>query len=189
MGAEIETVERGGPADRAGLRAGDVITEVNGKPVRDNNELVSMIMATRPETTVPLRVVRNKETITLNVTVAELDLAAEQQRASSSQAEPRRGQPRDTGFGMSITPVTPQIRQELGLPAGQGGAAVVAVTPFGPAAQAGLQPQDVILSIQGQRVTTADEVSAAIDAIPAGRTTRMIVWRDGNELAVQVRKR
>jgi serine protease Do len=189
MGAEIETVERGGPAARAGLRPGDVITEVNGKPVRDNNELVSMIMATRPETTVPLKVVRNKETITLNVTVAELDLAAEAQRASSTQAEPRRGQPRDTGFGMSITPITPQIREELGLPAGQGGAAVVAVTPFGPAAQAGLRPQDVILSIQGRNVSTADEVSAAIDAIPTGRTTRMIVWREGDELAVQVRKR
>jgi serine protease Do len=189
MGAEIETVERGGPASRAGLRAGDVIIEVNGKPVRDNNELVSMIMATRPDSTVPLKVVRDKETITLNVTVAELDLAAEQEVARSTETQPRRGQPRDTGFGMSITPITPQVRQELDLPAGQGGAVVVSVTPFGPAAQAGLQPRDVILSIQGQQVSTPDEVSSVIDAIPTGRTTRMIIWRQGDEQAVQVRKR
>jgi serine protease Do len=192
-GAEVTSVEPGGPASRAGLRAGDVITEVNGKSVRDNGELVSMIMATRPGTTVPLKVVRERQTITLNVTVAELNLAEEQQVATATPAEPQRGQPRDTGFGMSVSPITPQVRQETGLPSGQGGAVVANVTPFGPAAQAGLRPDDVILSIQGRRVGTPDEVSAAIDAIPTGRTARMIVWRvgpgGGQELLLQVRKR
>jgi serine protease Do len=166
---------------------------VNGKSVRDNGELVSMIMATRPGTTVPLKVVRERQTITLNVTVAELNLAEEQQVATATPADPQRSQPRDTGFGMSVTPITPQVREETGLPSGQGGAVVASVTPFGPAAQAGLRPDDVILSIQGRRVGTPDEVSSAIDAIPTGRTARMIVWRvgpgGGQELLLQVRKR
>jgi serine protease Do len=193
MGAEVASVERGGPAGQAGLRAGDIITEINGKPVRDNNALVSMVMATRPGTTVPVKLVRNKQTMTLNVTVGELDLAAEQQVERTTDTAPRAEEPRSTGFGMSITPVTPQVQRQARVPTGQGGAVIAQVTPFGPAAEAGLAPGDVLLSIQGQAVSTPDAVTAAIDAIPTGRVARVIVWRfaggEGQELLFQVRKR
>ena len=193
MGAEVASVERGGPAGQAGLRAGDIITEINGKPVRDNNELVSLVMATRPGTTVPVKLVRNKQTMSLSVTVAELDLAAEQQVERTTETAPRAEEPRSTGFGMSITPVTPQVQRQARVPSGQGGAVIADVTPFGPAAQAGLAPGDVLLSIQGQAVSTPDAVTAAIDAIPTGRVARVIVWRfaggEGQELLFQVRKR
>lgn len=194
MGAEVASVERGSPAARAGLRAGDIIIEINGNPVRDNNELVSMVTATRPGTTVPVKLVRNKQTMSLNVTVGELDLAAEQQVERSADVAPDAVvEPRGTAFGMSITPVTPQVQRQTRLPSGQGGAVIAEVTPFGPAAQARLAPGDVLLSIQGQAVSTPDEVSAAIDAIPAGRVARVIVWRfaggEGQELLFQVRKR
>ncbi len=189
MGAEVTSVETGGPAARAGLRAGDIITEVNGQPVRDNTELVSLITATRPGTTIPLRVVRNKETMTLNVTVVELDLAAEQQVAARRSARPGEAQPEETGFGMSVAPLTAQQRRQAQLPAEREGVVVVDVTPFGPAANAQIAPGDVILSFQGQAVSSPEQLSSAIDGLPTGRTARLIVWRAGEEQLVQVRKR
>jgi S1-C subfamily serine protease len=67
------------------------------------------------------------------------------------------------------------------------------VTPLGPAQQGGLAEGDVILSVQGQVVRSVEEVTRALNAIPAGRTARLIVWRfeggQGQEMLVQIRKR
>ncbi len=189
IGAEVMSAERDGPAYNGGIRAGDVIVEVNGKQVRDNNELVSMIMAIRPGTTVPLKIVRNKQTQTMNVTVAELDLSVEQQAAVRETRRPGQARPEETGIGMSVAPLTAERRQEAQLPAGRDGVDVVGIAPFGPAAQAGLREGDVVLSFQGQAAGTPEALSSAIDGLPTGRTARVLVWRDGEELLVQVRKR
>ena len=192
-GAEVSETASGGPADTAGVRAADVVVEFNGKPVRSNDELVSLVTATRPNTTVPMKVVRNRKTLTLNVTVEELDLAAEQ--GQQTQRSFRTDEPQDTGFGMSINPVTPQVRQTLKVPADRGGAVVVEVSPNGPAAQAGITSGDVVLSIQGQDVSTPTEVGSAIESVGAGGIARVIVWRvnprtgGGREVFVPVRKR
>jgi serine protease Do len=194
-GAEIKSVEPGGPADKAGILAADVIVEFNGKPIRENGDLVSAVSGTRPGTTVPLKLVRNKKTITLNVTVAELNLVAEQRAAAVPEgAAPRGTEPTATDLGMTILGVTAREQKQLQIPAGRGGAVVSSVTPFGPAANAGLETGDVILSVQGQAVRSADEVSAALKRLASGRTVRMIVWRfspeqgRGQEILFTVRK-
>ncbi|MEO7189676.1 MAG: trypsin-like peptidase domain-containing protein [Vicinamibacterales bacterium] len=195
-GAEIRSVERGAPADAAGMKAGDVIVEFNGKPIRSNNELVSVVTGTPPNTTVPVKVMRDKKNVSLNVKVGELNLDAERQANSSNRAAPdeQTAEPKDTGFGMTIQEVAPREARQLQVPAGRGGALVTDVTPFGPAAQAGIVPGDVILSIQGDQVRNVDQVSKALDAIGTGRTARIIVWhvtrgQGGQEVLVQIRKR
>jgi serine protease Do len=191
-GAEISMVERGSPADRAGVEVGDVIIEFNGKPVRDNNELVSLVASTRPGTTVPMKVVRDRRTTTLDITVGELNLA-EEQAAVAGDTTPGVEEPTETGFGMSIRPLTAREQTQLRVPSGRGGAVVTEVTPFGPAAQAGLTRGDVILSVMGQDVRSVDDATAALDRIQNGRTARIIVWRfergQGQEVLVQIRKR
>jgi serine protease Do len=192
-GAEIYSVEPGGPADKAGMKAGDVIIEYNGQSVNTQNALVSAVSSTRPGTTVPLKVVRDKKTLALSVTVQELDLEAEQRQVARA-ADPggRSAAPRDSGVGMSLQDLAGLSRAErdqLELPAGRGGAVVVGVTPFSPAANAGLQEGDVILSFRGQPVRTAAELVSALEALPAGQTARMIVWRGGQEVLAQIRKR
>lgn len=198
-GAEIGSVAPGGPAEAAGIGAGDVVVEFNGKPVRSNDDLVSAVTATRPGTTVPLKVVRNRKTVTLNVTVQELDLAAEQGESDDAVAEPRGGSTQDTGLGISLNPVTPQVQNQLQVPNGRGGAVVGSVAPYSPADQGNLSVGDVILSIQGQTVSSPAEVTAALNAVQPGRTIRMIVWRfnpqarqrqgQGQEVLLQIRKR
>ena len=85
MGALVATVTKDSPAGKAGIEPGDVITEVNGKPVATRDELIRIITSTKPGTTVPVKIVREKKERTVNVTVEELDLEAE---SGAAQGEP-----------------------------------------------------------------------------------------------------
>jgi serine protease Do len=181
----VASVDATGPAKDAGLEVGDVITEFNGKPVENNDALSDMVMHTAPGTTVPVKIVRDKKPMTLQVKVAELDLEAEQQASTRGG----NGGSQSDAFGMSIRNLTPNIRQRLDLPADRGGALITEVAPFGPAANAGLEPGDVILSIQGDEISSAAEAGRALEAIPSGRLARIVVWKDGQEQLRQVRKR
>jgi serine protease Do len=90
---------------------------------------------------------------------------------------------------MSLRDITPNIRQRLDLPVGRTGAVVTDVAAFGPAANAGIEPGDVILSVQSTAVRNANDATRALDAIPSGRLARIVVWHQGQEVLVQVRKR
>jgi serine protease Do len=192
-GAEITLVNQGGPAERAGLKVGDVVVEFNGRPVTNDDGLVGMVVATRPGTTVPLKVVRDRKTISLNVTVDELNLEAEAAPARRQQAGPARPEPVDTEFGMVLQEITPADTRRLNIPSGEGGAIITEVEPMGPAFVAGLQPGDVILRIGATDTRSLDQVSAALGAIGDGRVTRVIAWRPrqggGERQLFQLRKR
>ena len=194
-GAEVASVEAGAPADDAGVEVGDVIVEFNGKEVRNNSELASIVAATAPGTTVPMKVMRDRKEVTLNVTVEELNLEAEQRAGrAEGPAGPGGRQPSatDSELGMSFRGLTAAERRELGLPGDRGGAVVTDVTPFGPAAQAFLTEGDVILSIGGQPVASVADVTAALDELASGQVTRLIVWRQAQggaqETLVRLRK-
>jgi len=194
-GVEIRAVERGAPAELAGMKAGDVIVEFNGKPVRDNSELIAVVAGTTPGTTVPVRVIRDKKPVMLNVKVAELDVAQE------SQLQPGRPRPEaaptpeptDTDFGMSVQEITARDLRQAQVPGGAAGAFVAEVTPFGAAARAGLLRGDIILSIRGQAMRSLDQVTKALNDVPSGQTVRVIVWRfrdgQGQEISIPLRKR
>jgi serine protease Do len=193
-GAIIASVEEGGPAKAAGMRVRDVVVEFNGRPVRDNNELVSLVTRTAPETTVPVKISRNRKPMTLNVKVAPLNFAEEGSAVVAETPRRTREVPRETrGFGMTFQALTGQQRTSLRVPAGRGAAVIVDVTPFGTAQTGGLRAGDVILSIQDKVVNSTDEVEAALDAIPAGRTASIVVWRvadrEAGEQLLLVRKR
>ena len=112
----------GGAAAKAGIEPGDVIVEYNGRPVTNSDELVKMVIATKPGTTVPVKVLRNKQERTLNVTVDELDLDAEQNAAAAAAATATsRSTPEEQGGGFGLT-----LQQR---DAADGAAAAAAVGP------------------------------------------------------------
>jgi serine protease Do len=188
-GALVSSVDENGPAKTAGLRVDDVIIEFNGKAVTNNDEVVALVTRTAPGTTVPMKIVRDKKVMTLNVKVDELDLEQEQ-GGGQAQRQPReQSESVDTGFGMSLDPISPSIARDAELPSGRGGAVVNSVQPLGPAAQAGLGPGDVILSIAGVPVKSVSDVTSILSKIPTGRTARLVVWRQGREALALVRKR
>ena len=96
-GAVVTTVNEGEPAAKGGMQDGDVIVEFNGRPVKDSDALVSMVVATKPGTTVPVTVVRDKQRKTLNITIGELDLESEPGRTARGQE--RRTNPRRAASG------------------------------------------------------------------------------------------
>jgi serine protease Do len=190
-GAEIATVVQGGAADKAGLEVGDVVVEFNGEKVQDNDALVGMVVRTRPGTTVPVKVYRNGKAQTLNVTVAELDLQAEQGTiARRQEAErPERAVPSTTAFGMELSELTARDARQLNYTGATGAAVVTRVVPGGPAALAGIEQGDVIQRVGAIETKTLDQASQALDAVGSGRVVRLIVWREGEPVLIQIRKR
>ncbi len=176
-GALVVRVENGAPAGAAGIQPGDVITEFNGKPIKDSGDLVALVSGTPPGTSAPVRLVRDGKPMTLTVKVEELNLGTEQARAEASRPPAASAAPKDTGFGMMVAPVTPRISRSL--PGGRGGAIVTEVDPTGSAARSGMLPNDVLLKINGKDVSTVDQVTAALNGIDAGQAVRVLLWRPG----------
>jgi serine protease Do len=194
-GAYVSSVQPGSAADKGGMRAGDVILEFNGRAVPNSSDLVKMVTATKPGTSVPVKVLRQEgnqyRERTLTVVVDELDLVAEQQggrggrpNAPDQQTPDQQG---DESFGLNLRTVTPEVARQLKLPAGQRGAAVIEVDPNGPAAR-GLREGDVIMSINGVRIETAADAAREFQRIESGRNARILLWRNGAELFVIIRK-
>jgi serine protease Do len=191
-GALLISVAEGHPAAKAGLKPGDVIVEFNGRPVVDNDALVSMVVSTKPGATVPLTIVREKQRKTLNVTIGELDLDAEQGRLSPRRSETET-EPTSTDFGMIIEPITPDLARELEVPSGKGGAIVSTVSRSSPASNAGVQPNDIILEVNRQPVANVMQVTTELKRAEAGSTVFLLVWRvgpnGGQENFLTLRKR
>jgi serine protease Do len=175
-GAVVVTVAKGGAAQKAGLMPGDVIVEYNGRPVPNRDELVKMVVATRPGTTVPVKVMRDRQARTLNVTVDELDLAAEQGLDTDRRGD---GTPTETeggGFGLTLSDLTPQVARRLQVPSGQSGALITDVNADGPAAGI-LRAGDVILSVNRKEVSNANEAARELQAVQSGRLAQLLLWR------------
>src|SRR5688572_25245261 len=128
-GAVVLNVAPGGAAAKAGIEPGDVIISYNGKPIRNRDELVALVTATKPGTTVPVRVVRDRQERTLNVTVEELDLAAESSQRAGNDNNNGGGAQQETtsGFGITLGNVTPEVAQRLRLNRNAQGAVVMDV--------------------------------------------------------------
>ncbi len=189
-GAIVADVTPGGAAQKAGMEPEDVIVQFNGRPVKNNDELVKMVVATKPGTSVQVKVLRNKSEKTLNVVVDELDLEAEQnqgRRATRQNDEPKPEEQGTGSFGLTLEPVTPQMARRLRLPSGRTGAVVTEVDPDGASAGA-LAQGDVILSVNGKEVANAVEAARELQKIQAGRLARLRVWRGDKEIFVPVKK-
>jgi serine protease Do len=191
-GAIVQSVLPNSAAQKAGLEPGDVVVEFNGRPVPNRDDLVKMVVATKPGTTVPVKILRNKQEKTLSVTVEQLDLDAEQQSLSARRNNNSGGndnnETQGSGFGLTLTNLTSQVARRLQLPAGRNGALVTDVDQDGPAAAVGMRAGDVILSINRKPVSNATDAARELQAIPSGRIAQILLWRGDAEIFVTVKK-
>ena len=167
-----------------------MIVQFNSKPVKDRDSLVSMVVSTTPNTTVPVKVIRDKEEKTINVRVGELDLDAEQAARTTGGgrggAEPQ--QEASSGFGMSLSNITPDVQRRLRLDDAVTGAVVVDVEATSPAARAGIMAGDVITRVGRAPITSVADASRELGRIPSGGTAILRVVRNGQDTAVVVTK-
>src|SRR5215831_5088683 len=179
-GAIVQSVLPNSAAQKAGLEPGDVVVEYNGRAVPNRDELVKMVVSTKPGTTVPVKVLRNKTERSVNVTVEELDLEAEQQSIQpkkNNNGPTENTETQGSGFGLTLSNLTPQIARRLQLPSGKSGALVSDVDPDGPAAQSGVKPGDVILQVNRKAVTNSADAARELQAVASGRLAQILLWR------------
>jgi serine protease Do len=176
-GALVAEVTPDSPAARAGIQHGDVIDELNGRKVVDSSALQVAVSEEQPGQTISLGILRNGKPMTLSVKLGEYQkpgtLAADNGSQGSGEA--------NTGkLGLAVDDLNQDVRQQLNVPAEVKGAAIANVRPGSPADDAGLQPGDVVLEVNRQAVTSAEQFVNAVHASPAGKNVLLLVWSKGN---------
>ena len=187
-GALVGTVAKGRPAAKAGVEPGDIILEFNGKAVKNRDELVATVVSTKPGTTVPIKVLRDKKEMTLSITVDELDLEDEGNRAQEQRTSVEPDDQDTQGFGITLSALTADTARRLRAPADTQGVLVSDVEQGSPAFRAGLVRGDIITRVNRQPVRTPQDASRALNGVPSGGTAFLLVLRGGQEQFFTVRK-
>ncbi|MSO30722.1 MAG: Do family serine endopeptidase [Acidobacteria bacterium] len=183
-GALVSTVDKKGPAGKAGVEPGDVIIEFNGKAVKNNTELVSMVVVTKPGTTVPVKVMRDKQTKALNITIDELNLESETTREAKNDADDQ--EQTSKGFGLTLGNVTADVARRLRLGNDVQGAVIMDIEQGSPAARSGIAPGDVVLQVNRKPVSTAAQANGELNKVRSGGTAFLLILRGGQETFVTI---
>jgi serine protease Do len=178
-GALVAGVERDSPAAKAGLQPGDVVTMLDGKPVRNPRDLARAVADQRAGSRADMKLWRDGAERSLRVEIAAQPGADRARTGAEDPATPR--------IGVSLAPITPQARMALRLPEGAKGALVQGVEPNSRAQEAGLRPGDVIV---GVGTTTTEDPQAALralrDANAGGGAVALRILRDGRAAFIAV---
>jgi serine protease Do len=176
-GAIIAQVSENSPASRAGLKAGDVIRELNGTPIADGSALQIAVSEDTPGTQIKLGILRDGAPQTIALTVGEYQGKTNQVAENDGDSS---GAPKSGKLGLGLANLDSQARQQLGIPQGVQGALVQTVRPDSPAADAGLRPGDVVLEVNRKPVASADQFVGQVRNAPAGKDMLVLVWSKGN---------
>lgn len=186
-GALVSDVQPNTPAAQSGLKSGDVITAVNGQPIEDANKLTFNVGAVAPNTKLELDVLRDGQKEKITITTAErpdnIARAGRGGRGSSPEDLARN----DEGVlnGVSVDDIAPQMRSQLNLPARLKGAVITNVQPGSAAAKAGLRSGDVILEINKQPVTSAQD-AVELSSKAEGKKTLLRLFSRGSTIFMVV---
>jgi serine protease Do len=158
-----------------------VVTEYNSNAVQNAASLTEMVVNTPPDTRVPIVFYRDGRQQQTTATIQQLDVNGSiQPRDQESGRAP--------GFGLSLGEVTPDIARQLRLPSGTRGALVENVEPFTPAASSGIKRGDVILEVNRQAVTSSRDASRLLRSISSGQAVFLLLWSQGAQQFVELRK-
>jgi len=174
-GALIAGVENDSPADKAGLKRGDLVVEMNGKKIKDVTTLRNTVASTAPGTKVDFKVNRNGKEMTITVTLAEYK---EKKIIKKTEFN-------NVLKGVTVQQITPSLRDKLNLPEGMAGVVVTAVSPDSPA-QGGLQPNDVIEEVNRKAVRTAQEYEDIVSKIGESDTVLVLIYRGGGSVYITI---
>ncbi len=177
QGALVNSVEKGGPADKAGIEAGDVILRFDGKPVNASEDLPRVVGGTRPGTKVTIQVWRSKATRDLQLVVAELP---EDRPGRQARSKPQ--PPTATQFGMGLADLTDAQKKEFKIEGG-----VFVDSAQGGAARAGIRKGDIILAVNNQDVKSVEQFRQLMAGFDKGRIVALLVRRGANSLYIPLR--
>jgi serine protease Do len=171
-GALVSSVEKGSPADKAGLQSGDVIQSVNGQPIVSSGDLPPIISMDAPGDTVKLGVWRNGSATTLTAKLGDADEKTATVASSANVAG--HGQ-----LGLVLRPLQGDEKQQAGADHG-----VLIEDASGPAAMAGIQSGDVLLAVNGTPVKSVEQVRSAL--VKSGKSVALLIQRGDDKIFVPV---
>ncbi len=170
-GAEVSMVEEGGPAAKAGLKAGDIVIKFNGTEISGSNDLPRLVGNTKPNTRATITVWRQGKAVDLPVTVAELE---SDQPARGVRGE--RGKPNVEGaanaLGLKVADLSAAEKKDLGVPGG-----VKVTSAEGVAAGSGIQPDDVLLQLNNSPIADARQFGALVSKLDPKKNAVVLVRR------------
>jgi serine protease Do len=167
------------PADKAGLKSGDVILKFNGHKVADSRHLKLEVAETAPGERVPVEVLRDGSNKSFDIKVKELPGTEQLAGANSEKSDGT-----DTLQGVGVSDLDSQARQQLNIPDNVKGAVVTEVAPNSASAEAGLRPGDVITEINHHHVTSAND-AVHLTERAKDKTTLLHVWsKEGSHYLV-----
>jgi serine protease Do len=172
-GALVSQVEPDSPAAKAGLKVGDVITELNGKKMDSSGQLQAAISGHRPGDKITLAIFRDGKTTSIPVMLESINKQSEQASAGSGGTH---GKAR---WGVGVENLTPDLRDQLQLPVNVKGVVVGDVVPGSPADNAGISRGDVILEVNRKPVQSADDVKRELGSVAAGKDAMVLIWSNG----------
>jgi serine protease Do len=183
-GALVSSVEKGSPADKAGIEAGDVILKFDGKPVTSSEDLPRLVGATKPATKVAVQIMRNKASRDVTLVVGEMS-----DESRTAQRQPRRGGPGAkppaesvSRLGMTLSEPTAEQRNQLKIAGG-----VLVEDVQGAAARAGIRRGDIILAVNNQDVKSLEQFGQLMNQFEKGKVVAMLVRRGANALYIPFR--
>src|SRR5215472_1868178 len=169
-GALVANVSKDGPAEKAGVKVGDVIIEFDGKEIKDSGDLPIVVARTPVDRKVRMKVLRDKKELQLTVSVGELK---DEEVVASA---PEKGE-----LGMTVQRLTPQIAESLGLEKAEG-VVVSAVDPGSAADEAGIRRGDVILEVDRKPIRNIDEYKKSLAGVRKGKGVLLLVRRGESTL-------
>jgi serine protease Do len=178
-GVLVGNVMKDGPAEKGGLKTGDVILEFNGKKISDLHQLQREVAQAPVGSEARLRVLREKQPVTVTVVLGEqpTELAVARPGSSSAETTDR--------FGLTVQDLTPELREQFKV-GGASGVVVSGVDEGGAAGRAGIRPGDLITEANRQRVKSVQEFTRVLGQVPPGSGLLLLVQREGNSRFVVV---
>jgi serine protease Do len=181
QGALVNSVEKGGPAEKAGIEPGDVILRFDGKPVASSEDLPRVVGAARPGSKVTVQIWRNKQPREVQLVVGEMqDERAAQKGRREGGKPPAAAAP--SQHGMTLADLTEAQRKELKVAGG-----VLVENAQGAAARAGVRRGDVILAVNNQDVKSVEQFNQLMGQLDKGRIVALLVRRGANSLYIPFR--
>jgi serine protease Do len=187
-GALVASIAPDGPAAAAGLKTSDIITKFDGQTIDTMRALPRAVAGTAIGKTVEVEVFRNGETVRLEATVGRLPQDAEEPEVVEEEQEPEPGEETDEAeeelahedlLGLSIAPLTEDLRTQYQIGQGVEGVVITQVDPDSPAAQKRVKPGDVIVEVTQERVSDPQEVLARVEEVKkSGRKSVLLLISD-----------
>jgi serine protease Do len=182
-GVLVGDVDRAGPADKGGIRRGDVIFEFDGKKVESSTQLRNMAAQTKPGTPVKIGLLRDGKKVEATVTLGE---RPKESRGGQAPQEPQAEAQTSQKLGLSVQTLTPDIAEQLGYQK-DSGVIVADVFSGSPAEEAGLQRGDLIKEVNRKEVRTVQDFEKEIENLKSGDVAALLIRRGSNTFYTTVK--